>query len=167
MALLSEAAHRLAVLAHAIDDQATAAFARLANIASGDFDARRHALDVPLPRAGQSLVKVVGTEDEPPVLGGESAEVGDVGIPARLHDDPGVRRGGEVRRHHRRRPPVEREGGDEHPPIPDGHELLDPGRRLCLKHGDGVRSVRSGRPLAVGRARRQLPGGSAAFGRLA
>ena len=52
--------------------------------APGDREARHQALDVPLPRPGQRLVEVVDVEHQPPIRGGEAAEVRQVGIAAEL-----------------------------------------------------------------------------------
>jgi len=107
--LLGKAAHALAILAHALfDNPATAARAQ-PDVAAGELGACRHALEVPLPRTGQRLVEVVGAEDDPTVGGCESAEVRDVSVAARLHDDPRIGGVGEVSRHHGRRAAVKRE----------------------------------------------------------
>ena len=71
VALAREAAHRLAVLAHAVGHDPRRRSAGEADVAAGDLDARRHPLDVPLPRSGQRLVEVVRAEDEPAVGGRE------------------------------------------------------------------------------------------------
>ena len=63
-----------------------------AAVAPGDLEARRQALDVPLPRPRQGLVEVVDVEDQPPVGGGEDAEVRQVGVAAHLHPKPGLGR---------------------------------------------------------------------------
>src|SRR4029079_13437430 len=89
MALVREAAHALAVFAHAGADDLPALLRRQPDIAPGDLDARRHALDVPLPWTGQRLIEVVRAEDEPAVRRREAAEVRDVRVPAGLHDDAG------------------------------------------------------------------------------
>ena len=53
---------------------------------AGDLQARRQALDVPLPRPGQGLVEVVDVEHQAALRGGEHPEVGQVGIAAGLDD---------------------------------------------------------------------------------
>ena len=61
-----------------------------AAISSGDREAGRQPLDVPLERARQGLVEVVDAEDEPAVRGGVRPEVGQVGIAAELHGQAGA-----------------------------------------------------------------------------
>ena len=157
----------LAVLAHhAIDDGAAAA-GREVDVASGDLDARRHPLDVPLPRPGQRLVEVVGPEQQVTIRSREPAEVRDVRVSARLHDEPRRRRPGEVASHHRRRSPIERERRHEHSPVPDRDQLREPRLGLNTKGVHGIRAVWSRRPLAVARARRRLSRLPAAVGILA
>ncbi len=124
---------------------------RQPDVAAGDLDARGHPLDVPLPRPGQRLVEIVRAEDQPTVGRGEPAEVRYVSVAAGLHDDPGVGGRREVGRHHRGSAAIERERRDEHPPVPDRDQLLQPRRRLRLEHRDRIGSVRRRRPVAVGR----------------
>ena len=60
-------------------------------VPAGDLQARREALDVPLPGPRQGLVEVVDVEDEATLRGGEHAEVRQVGVPAGLHRDTRLR----------------------------------------------------------------------------
>ena len=119
------------------------------DVAAGDLGAGGHPLDVPLPRAGQRLVEIVRAEDESAVLSCKSAEVRDMGIAASLHDNPRIRRRGEVGRHHGRRTAVERERRDEHSPVPNRDELLHTRGRLGTEHRDRIGPVRRRGPLAV------------------
>ena len=135
----ANAAHPLPVLPHAGRHDPPPPIGREPDVAAGDLGAGRHPLDVPLPRAGQRLVEVVGAEDEPAVRRREAAEVRDVGVAARLHRDPRVRRRREVGRHHGRRAAVEGERRHEHPPVADRDQLLHPRGRL------GRRAPRRGR----------------------
>ena len=151
VALAREAAHRLAVLAHAGRHDPPPAICREPDVAAGDLGAGRHPLDVPLPRAGQRLVEVVRAEHEPAVRSCESAEVRDVGVAAGLHDDARIRRRREVGRHDGSRAAVERERRDEHPPVADRDELLHARGRLGREHRDGIGPVRRRRPVAVSR----------------
>ena len=144
-----EAPHRLAVLADAVQDELLAPLRGQSDVATGDLDARRHPLDVPFPRSRQRLVEVVGPEHEPAVGSGEPAEVRDVRIAAGLHDDARPPGGRQVGGHHGRRAAVERERGDEHPPVPDRDELLQPGHGLRLEHRDRIGPVGRRRPLAM------------------
>ena len=107
-------------------------------VPAGDLQARGQPLHVPLERAGQRLVEVVDVEDESPFRRGEDPEVGQVRVTAQLGPQPGVRRAGQVGRHDERRPAVERERRDQHPPVPDRHELGHPAGRLPLEQLDRV-----------------------------
>ena len=71
-------------------------------IATRQRDARREALDVPLPRCRKRLVEVVDVEEQVPLRSGEDAEVPEMGVAARLY--PQCRRGrrGEVVGHQHR-----------------------------------------------------------------
>ncbi len=59
-----EAPHRLAVGAHRVGHDSAALLAGEALLATGDGQARRQALDVPLERPGERLVEVVEVEQE-------------------------------------------------------------------------------------------------------
>src|SRR6202035_1363353 len=96
VALVGEAPHALAVLTHAVTHDPLTTIGWQPHITAGDLGAGRHSLEVPLPRAGQSLVEVVGTEYEPAIWSRESAEVRDVGITASLHRNARIRRNREV-----------------------------------------------------------------------
>jgi hypothetical protein len=166
MALVREVAHPLAVRPSALGQKPLPAIRRQPDVAAGDLGAGRHSLDIPLPRTGQRLVEVIRAEHEPAVLSREPAEVRDVGITARLHDDPRIRRRREIGRHHGRRPAVERERRDEHPPVPDRDELLQARRRLGLEYRNGIGPVRRRRPVAVSRPRCGPSGRSTTLGGL-
>ena len=167
VALGGKATHSLPVGAHTAGHDPLPRLCAEPDVAAGDLDACRHALDVPFPRPGQSLVEVVRTEDEPAVRGGEAAEVGDVSVAAGLHGDPRVRRRRQVGGHHRRRTAIEGERRDEHPPVPDRDELRHARSRLSDEDRDRVGPVQRRRPVAMGRAGCDLPRRSAPFGGLA
>ena len=97
--------------------------ATVAVVAGGDDDARHEALDVPLKRRRQRLIEVVEIEDNTAIRRREHAEVRQVRIAATLHTQPGRRGAREIARHDRRGPAVERERRDDHPAVPDRHEL--------------------------------------------
>ena len=123
---LAEVEHRLAVRADAGLGGGQARRLADPRVAARDDRARREALDVPLPRAGQRLVEVGDVEDEVALGGGEHAEVRHVGVPAGLHHDPGRRRGRQVVGHHDGRAPEERERRREHPLPAQRDELGHP-----------------------------------------
>ena len=80
-------------------------------------ETRREALEIPLPWRGQRLVEVVDGEDDPPLGGGEPAEVAQVRVPAALHVDAAGRSRAQVGRHREGRPAVERERRADHAPV--------------------------------------------------
>ena len=51
-------------------------------VAPGDREARREALDVPLPGPGKGLVEVVDVQHQPAIGGGEDPEVREVRVAA-------------------------------------------------------------------------------------
>ena len=94
----------------------------------------------------QRLVEVVDVEEQVAFRRGEQAEVDEVGIAAELDLDARARADREVGGHRQRRAAIERERRDRHPAIADRDELRDPGRRLLLEEGDGIRPVGGRRP---------------------
>ncbi len=159
-----ELGHPAAVLADRRGDDPAPALASQPELPRGDLDARRHPLDVPLPRPRQRLVEVVGTEDQPPVGRREAAEVVDVGVAADLDHEARVRRRGEVGRHHRGGAAVEGEGRGGHPPVADRQQLGDPRLGLAAEDRDRVLAVGGGRPVGVRGARRRRSRGAAPLG---
>ncbi len=115
---------------------------------TGDHEAGREALDVPLEGSVERLVEVVDVEDEVALGRCEQPEVGEVGVAAQLDDDPGIRGGREVGRHRQRRPAVERERRDRHPAVADRDQLGDPGGGLLLQERDRVGRSGGGRQPA-------------------
>ena len=132
-------AHPVPVLGDPGHDHGTAVGRGEAAVAAHDLEARRQPLHVPLPRAGEGLVEIVDVEEHPPFRRAEQAEVRQVGVTAQLHGDPGDRGCRQVGCHDQRGAPVEREGGDQHPPVPDRDQLRHPARRPA------PRAARSGR----------------------
>ena len=108
---LAELGHRLAVRADAGHRHVPGHGLAQAVVPAADDEARGQALDVPLPRRRQRLVEVVDGEDDPPLRGGEPAEVAQVRVAAALDPDPGGRRRRQVGRHRQGRAAVERERG--------------------------------------------------------
>ena len=125
--------------------------------APGDREARREALDVPLPGSGKGLVEVVDVQHQAAVRGGEDPEVREVGVAACLDAQPGLGGLREVHRHDRRRATIERERRGQHPPVADRNELLDAALGLVLEHLDRISPARRRLPFAVARARNLLP----------
>ena len=126
-----------------------------AAVAAGDGEAGDQPLDVPLERAGQRLVEVVDAEDQPPVGRAERTEVRQVRIAAELHVQARPRDARQIGRHRVRRAAIEGERRDEHAPVADRHELLDPRGGLLLEQVDGVEPLGRRRPLAMDGTRRR------------
>ena len=152
-----ELAHRLAVGAGRGEDGGAGLLRGEVAVAPGDREARREALDVPLPRPRQGLVEVVDVHHQAAIGGGEDAEVREVGIAACLDLQPGLGGLREVHRHDRRRAAKERERRGEHPPVADRHQLRDAALGLVLEHLDRISPARWRLPFAVARARNLLP----------
>ena len=91
---------------------------------------------------GMRLVEVVAVEDELPLGCPEHAEVGEMRVPAELGHQARARRGREVRGHDERGAAEEGEGGDQHPAVADGHQLLHPALGLLLEQRHGIGPVR-------------------------
>ena len=145
VAHLGKAAHRLAILAHARGHELPPGDPRasptsrpaISTLAAIRLTSHSHG-------PGSVSSKSFGPKISLPVGSREAAEVRDVRVAAGLHDDAGVRRRREIGRHHRRGTAVERERRDEHPPVADRHELLQPRGRLGLQHRDRIRPVAAG-----------------------
>jgi hypothetical protein len=152
MACLRELAHRFAVLLDACLDRTFPAICWESEVAAGDLDAGGHALDIPLPWAGQRLVEVVGAEDDFTVRRCEAAEVQDMGIAAGLNYDARSGRSCEIGSHDCGRSAIKGERRDEHAPVADRNELLHTRGSLGREHRDRIWSRRRWRPVAVSRA---------------
>ena len=128
---------------------------------AGDREARGHALDVVLERAGQRLVEVVQVEHEGSFRRRVHAEVREMRVAAQLDVQPGRRRVLQIGGHDLRRAAIERERRHHHAPVTDGHEVGLARRVLRFEQRDGIRSVRRGRPPRVvrgsGLRARRLP----------
>jgi hypothetical protein len=69
------------------------------------------------------LVEVVDVEDQPPLRGGEQAEVGHVRVAAGLHGQTAARGVGEIGGHGQRGSPEVRERQNGHPAVADRQQL--------------------------------------------
>ena len=154
--------HRRAVLTRAGQHHRPPLGVREPIVAPGDVQTCRQPLQVPLPRPGKRLVEVVQVEHEPTFGRAEDAEVREVGVAAHLRAKPGRRGRGQIGGHDESRPTVEREGRDEHPPVPDRHQLRDPVGGLFLQEGERIRTVRRGLEDGVARPGDLRTGGLAA-----
>ena len=89
--------------------------------------------------------------------GEAKARVRQMGVPAQLHLEAGGGGGGQVGGHDLGRPPVEGEGRDQHPPVPDRDQVGLPGRVLLLQQRHRVGAVGGRRPSGVAVRRRPVP----------
>ena len=132
-----------------------------AAVAPHDLEAGRETLHVPFPRPGQGLVEIVDIEQHPPFGGAEQTEVRQMGVTAHLHRHARHRGRCQIGRHDQRGAPVERERRDQHPPVPDGHQLGNPALRLLLQQRDWIRAAWRGLPSSVARPGRLVASGPA------
>ena len=122
---------------------------RDAVLAAGHDEAGSQPLDVPFPGRGQGLVEIVQVEDQVALGRGKEAEVRQVAVPARLHEDAAGRGGRQIARHHRRRSAEERERARQHAAVADGDQLGHAAQARCFEHVDGVAAVGRRLPIAV------------------
>ena len=148
------AAHPLAIGADGRHRRVTVLSGAEAVLAAGDDHAHRESLDVPFPWPRESLVEVVGVEDERSLRRREQAEVGQMGVAARLDHDVRAGRRGEVEGHDRRRPPVVR----ERPTRPSARGAA--ARGPAAGPSPGPRGSRSGRGRTPVRRRRESARGT-------
>ena len=119
-----------------------------------DVNARRQALDVPLPRSRKRLVEVVDVEDDVAFGRRKNAEILDVAVAAGLHDDArDPVAGAEIVGHDARRTAKERERRPAHASVANRHQVRDASFVRGCKQCERVGAVVSGRPLAVARPR--------------
>ena len=135
---LAELGHGLAVGADAGGGHVRGHGVLEAIVPAGHHEAGAEPLQVPLPGRRERLVEVVDGEDDPPLRGGEAAEVAQVGVAAALDADPGGGRRGQVGRHGERRPPVERERRADHAPVAEREQL---GHASLLRRQDHLDRV--------------------------
>ena len=135
---LAELGHALAVGPDTAEDRILGDGFAEAVVATGDHDARRQTLEVPLPGRREGLIEVVEGEDDLPLRGGEAAEVDQMRVSAALHADAGRGSARQIQRHGVRRAPVESEG--RQPPCARGEGEGDRGgapRRSSAPRGPG------------------------------
>ena len=154
-----EVRHRLAVLPDGVRHHGTPRALVVAELPTGDCEARREALDVPLERAAKRLVEVVDREDQSAVGCGEHTEVRQVRVAAELSVQTGARTGSEIRGHEKGAAAIEGEGRLEHAAVADRDELWKPGLGLLLEELDRIPSQRCRLPAGVNRSRQLGPGG--------
>ena len=135
---VGELPHRCAVALDACEHDLAALLGREAVVAPGDGEAGRQPFDVPLEGAGQGLVEVVDVENEPTLGRCEGTEVGQVRVPAQLDPQSRTSGCGQVGRHGQRCSTVVGERRDQHPAVPDRHQLGHPGGRLTQQEADRV-----------------------------
>ena len=92
---------------------------------SGDDNAGREPLDVPLPGRRQSFVEIVDVEEDVALGRGETAEIHQVSVAAGLHAKSGRRRRGQIGRHERGCAAIKRERRLGHAAEADWDQLQD------------------------------------------
>jgi hypothetical protein len=105
--------------------QGTTGLRRQAPAAPVHREAGRQALQVPLERRGQRLVEIVDIEHRRTLGGGEGAEIGQMAIAARLHDQPADRRDSQVLGHDCGGAAEEGEGRLAHPLVAQRQQAGD------------------------------------------
>ncbi len=137
-----ELGHGAAVGAHRGERRVPRVGLAEAVVARRDGEARGHARDVVLERAGQRLVEVVEVEEQGALGRGEDAEVGEVRVAAELRREAGPGRVLEVGGHDPRRPAVEGERRDQHAPVAHGHQVGLASGVLFFQQRDRIGAVR-------------------------
>jgi hypothetical protein len=153
---LGEAGHGLPVGRHRRQRGRPCVGLAEAVVAGRDGEAGRHPLDVVLERPRQGLVEIIHIKQQPPLRRGEGPEVGQMRVPAQLDLEAGGGCAGEVGGHDLGRAPVEGERRDQHPPVPDRHQVGLAGGVLVLEQRDRVGPVAGWRPTVVAGQRRLL-----------
>ena len=104
------------------------------------LEAGGQALDIPLPRGRRRLVEVVDVEHQASLGRPERAEVRQMRIAARLHEQGPCSASREVRGHRRRGAAEVGERRDQHAPMPDRDEVWRSARRPAPRAGRPDRS---------------------------
>ena len=107
--------HRLAIAARRDGGRGPAELSRDVHLERSNLDACCETQHIPLERCRMRLVEVVQVERQPALGCGDDAEVHEVGVAARLSEDPGRRHRCEIRRHDRGAPSKEGERRGDHP----------------------------------------------------
>ena len=141
VAHLGESQHGFAIPPHALAHGGLSLLLGEPVVASADLDARRQALDVPLPRSDGGLVEVVDVEDGAALGAEEEPEVGYVRVAACLDLDSGGRGAREVGRHDERASAIEGEGRDGHPLVAQRKQLPYAGLALAAQELDGIGTI--------------------------
>ena len=150
---LAELGHMLAVGPDTAEHRIPGDGFAEAVVATGDHNAGRQPLEVPLPGRREGLIEVVEGEDDLPFRGGEAAEVDQMRVSAALHADAGRGSARQIQRHGVGRAPVEGEGRQHHAPVAQGKEIGEAPLVGLQHHADRIRPVVRRLPLGVGRSR--------------
>ena len=124
----------------------------------GEDEAGGEPLKIPLEWSAAGLVEIVDIEDHIAFWGGEAAEVHQVAVAARLHDDSARRRARQIVSLNVGRPAKEGERGLQHPPVADRDQILQPVIVGPFNEGDRVAfDALAHDDLAVRGARMRIP----------
>ena len=127
-------------------------------IPSGDGEARRKPLHVPLERSRQRLVEIIDAEHQATIRGGEDPEIREMRVATQLSVESRSGAVREVGGHDVGRATVESERRDEHPPVANRDQLREACLRLLLEQLHRVAADRGGLPVSMRRTRYLRPG---------
>ena len=133
-----ERAHRLPVGPHGVEHDRPPLLGGEARLASGDREARRQPLHVPLPWPRQRLVEIIHVEHQRPLGRAEDAKVRQVRVATQLRSKARRRRARQIRRHDQRAATIEGKRRRKHPAIADRYQLGNPRGRLLLQQRDRI-----------------------------
>ena len=122
-------------------------------LAKTENDAGGEALEVPFPRSGKSLIKIVDVEEQATFRTGEAAKIGGVAIATGLDANA---RGGSVREipgHDGRGAAIKGKRRLLHAAVTNGEKLGKAAPIGVAKNADGVGAIGGGSPLRVGGTR--------------
>ncbi len=131
-------------------------------IPSGDGEARRKPLHVPLERSRQRLVEIIDAEHEPTIRGGEDPEIGEVRVAAQLSMQSSSCSVREVCRHDVGPATEKGKRRNEHSPVTNRHQLRQAGLRLLLEQFYWVAANRGRFPASMRGTWHLSPGSLAA-----
>ena len=125
-------------------------------MASGDDDAGRESLDVPLPGSGQGFVEIVDVEEDVALRRGEAAEIHKVSVAAGLYAKSGRRGRRQIGRHDRGCAAIKGERRLGHASEADRDQLRDSAFVGLAQKLDRIAPILGRLPAAVRGARRRV-----------
>ena len=123
---------------------------------SGDDNAGREPLDVPLPGSRQGFVEIVDVEENVALRRGETAEIHQVSVAAGLHAKSGRRGRRQIGRHDRGRAAIEGERRLGHAGEADRDQFRDAAFVGLAQKLDRIAPILGRLPAAMRGARRRV-----------